>query len=69
MERLGTYKFKVFHDEKWDGWSYKIYDQNEKELMESKEIFNRKGIARYAVIGHITLFESKESFNLLSERF
>lgn len=59
MEKFGLFKFTVFFDDKWEGWSFKIYDHSEKEVMESKEIYSHEGIARYAVIGQIALLEIK----------
>ncbi len=63
MEIFGLFKFKVFFDENWDGWLFKVYDKTDKEMIESSEVFSSEGIARYAAIGQIALLELKQAFS------
>ena len=45
----------------WEGFVYKIYSQNTKELVrESDEWFDSEAQAGFAAVGHITLLENGE---------
>ena len=59
MEKFGHFKFKIFKIEDKKGWHYQILNDDDTVLRESHEIYAFEGIARFAVIGHITLLEKK----------
>ena len=62
MEKFSTLKYTIRHDESGRGWYYEIYNNDGTTLLSvSAELFKNQGVARYAVIGHITLLEN--SFN------
>jgi hypothetical protein len=59
MEKFSTMKYKLASDRLGNGWSYEIYaDGLSKLLAASQELFDSRGTARYAAIGHITLLEN-----------
>jgi hypothetical protein len=63
MEKFENFYYNLLEDK--NEWEYQIFDKKLTLLDKSREKFKNKGIALYAVIGHITLIEldqSKKSF-------
>lgn len=60
MEKFGSFKFIIYRNTAFDGFFYKILDENENVIRLSKEAFAFEGIARLAAIGHITVLEQNE---------
>jgi len=57
MEKFGLYNFRIYRNPPHTGWVYEIFDDQGKLLRQSNESYVYEGIARFAVIGHISLLE------------
>lgn len=59
MEKFGCFKYRIYSDD-MKKWHYQIFKDDGTPLRDSQEVYLFEGIARFAVIGHISLLEQKK---------
>ena len=60
MEKFGCFIYTLRQNTLTKKWGYTIYEVNYAFTRESDEIYELKGIARLAAIGHITVLEQQK---------
>lgn len=61
MENFSTMKYKTVYDKKSGAWYYEIYSNDEILILNSPDLFEAEGEARYAAIGQICMLEKELS--------